>query len=234
MIWVAFTLGLFGSLHCIGMCGPLAWTVAGHNRGHWFNGLFQSLQYNGGRVLTYAIMGALLGLVGEVVMFSDLQKVLSILAGSFLIILFIFSLDIEKILLKSRLYNKWFSGISSILSSLLQKGAVKYPFLLGMVNGVLPCGLVYLALTGSLVSGGISEASFFMTAFGLGTFPVMVGIMILGQQSSTIRTIKKYLPRIFQAAQLALGVFLIYRGIMVDLPEELNFWVAVKNPVMCH
>ena len=73
-----------------------------------------------------------------------------------------------------------------------------------------------------------------MIFFGLGTFPAMVGIMILGSKTNSVFIIKKYIPRIFQFTQLALGLYLMYRGMVVDIPEELNFWTAVKNPVLCH
>ena len=234
MIWLAFSMGLFGSLHCVGMCGPIAWTVSSIGNGQLKNGIFQAIQYNTGRVVTYAMLGLLLGMIGELIVLTDFQKIFSIIAGGFLVVLFLLSLDIERLLNRSHWYRMAYSNVSNMLSSLLSKGAVKYPFLLGVVNGLLPCGLVYLALTGSVVSGGSIEGASFMLLFGLGTFPAMIGIMIIGQKSSRTEVIRKYLPRVFQVTQLALGIFLIYRGIAINVPAELDFWTAVQNPVMCH
>ena len=234
MIWLAFSMGLFGSLHCVGMCGPIAWSVSSMGNGQMKSGIFQAIQYNTGRVVTYAMLGLLLGMIGELIILTDFQKVFSIIAGGFLVVLFLLSLDIERLLNRSHWYRLAYSNVSNMLSSLLSKGAVKYPFLLGVVNGLLPCGLVYLALTGSVVSGGSIEGTSFMLLFGLGTFPAMIGIMIIGRKSSRTEVIRKYLPRVFQVTQLALGIFLIYRGIVINVPAELDFWTAVQHPVMCH
>ena len=234
MIWMAFTLGFLGSLHCVGMCGPLALLAAGDEKNHLYGSFMRALQYNVGRVLTYAFLGLGVGLIGELILLSDFQKTLSLLAGFFLLALFFFSLDLEKLLFKSEVYRAGYQKVSSYLSSHFKRGVSKFPFFVGMINGLLPCGLVYLALTGAMVAGGVEDGALFMIFFGLGTFPAMAGIMIIGSKTNSVFFIKKYIPRIFQFTQLALGLYLMYRGMVVDIPEELNFWTAVKNPVLCH
>ncbi|MEE9371738.1 MAG: sulfite exporter TauE/SafE family protein [Saprospiraceae bacterium] len=232
---MAFTLGFFGSIHCIGMCGPLAMGVSRNGGRSFRKSLFYALVYNLGRISTYALLGALFGLIGEAVFVSGFQKTLSILAGILLITLFLSSMDLEKLLFKSSIYKRIFTSISNFISWAFKNGAQRYPFFVGMLNGVLPCGLVYLALAGSLTAGNVILGSVFMSFFGLGTFPAMIGVIVLGFKLDTMaKTKKALLNKAFPILHLGLGIFLIYRGILVDIPSQLDFWVAIKDPVMCH
>ena len=106
------------------------------------------------------------------------------------------------------------------------------PFILGMVNGLLPCGLVYLALAGALTTGNIYSGGLFMFFFGLGTIPMLFGLVLGNQMISGSK--RKTLTKVIPYVSLAFGVFLCYRGIVVDMPMELDFFEAMKNPVMCH
>ena len=235
MIWVAISLGFFGSLHCLGMCGPLALGVSQFSKQSWWSSLFFGLQYNFGRVVTYMCLGAIFGLIGEVVFISGVQKAVSIISGSLLILLFLFSLDIEKLLSKSKWYQSSLAKLASFIQSSFINGAKKYPFLVGNLNGLLPCGLVYLALAGSLVSGDIAAGAAFMFAFGLGTFPAMLSIMLMNKSVQRHSIIKRLVTkRILPALHLLIGLFLIYRGFVVDVPMQLDFWNALNHPVMCH
>lgn len=235
MIWIGLTLGFVGSLHCLGMCGPLALGMSRFGGNTWWSSGLFALQYNFGRIVSYAVLGAFVGLIGEAILMSGIQKSFSIVAGILLIIMFLMSFDLEKLLFKSTNYKKIYQKVSNRISQALQKGARSHPVFVGMLNGLLPCGLVYLALAGSLASGGVLLSIAFMTAFGAGTLPAMIGVMIAGQRINQLSSIRSFLFRkAFPVLHLALGVFLIYRGIVVDMPEQLDFWTAIKHPVMCH
>ena len=211
MIWVAFTLGFMGSLHCIGMCGPIAIPLARVSSDNRVSQLIHITKYNSGRVITYSILGLIFGMISELINFSGLQSSLSILGGIFLIGLFAASLDIEKFLFRWPAFKRLFSAIQNQLSKVLTGSASKYPLLIGLVNGILPCGLVYLALAGAVTSGSAVNGMLFMLFFGLGTFPSMVslmlGIKLIDQK------FKSGFNRIFPVLHLLFGILLIIRGL---------------------
>jgi len=211
MIWVAFTLGFLGSLHCIGMCGPIAIPLARMSSDKQIAQLIHSVKYNSGRVITYGTLGLIFGLISEIVDFTGLQGVMSVIGGVFLIGLFLASLDIEKFLFKWPKFKSLFVTIQKFLGKQLSGKAGKHPFTIGLINGILPCGLVYLALAGALTSGSAINGMFFMVFFGLGTFPAMIAIML-----GTKWMDKKFRPgfnRIFPLLHLLFGILLIIRGI---------------------
>ena len=234
MLWVALSLGFLGSMHCLGMCGPLALGVAGYGGVSLKQRLWQSTQYNLGRTFTYAILGAIVGLFGELIVMSQFQQFFSSGTGVLLIALSLMSLDIEKILFKSPSYQKGYQKITKRIHSILKKGALKYPFMIGTINGILPCGLVYLALTGSLVSGAIWSSMLFMTFFGLGTIPALMILMSIGSHRKFPNPFRINFKKVFIVLQFLFGIFLIYRSFAVEVPVELDFWTAIKHDVMCH
>jgi len=229
---MAFTIGFFGSLHCVGMCGPLAIAFCNREVNSKTEQLGVSLSYNLGRTASYMALGLLFGSLGSLFLMADLQKVLSIVLGAVLILSFLFSIDIERQLNAVPLIFRWYKKVSELLQKMMQKSTEYHPFQLGMANGLLPCGLVYLAIAGALASSSILDGVIFMGFFGLGTIPMLFfvtfGINFFPLKLRT--SFRKVLPFV----TLAFGIFLIYRGIVVDLPAELNFWNAVNNPVMCH
>jgi sulfite exporter TauE/SafE len=234
MIWVALTLGFFGSLHCLGMCGPLALGVTRFANVR-SNVLFYAIQYNVGRIFTYAILGAVFGLIGQAILLSGFQKGFSILAGIILVGLFALSLNIEKVLFRIPSYQNVYNRVFKKISETLKNGSGKYPFLIGLLNGILPCGLVYLALAGSLASGNLFVGIAFMIFFGIGTLPAMIGVMWMGGGNKFRILTKGFVfNKVFPILHLAFGIYLIYRGVVIDMPEQLDFWTAINHPVMCH
>lgn len=232
MWYVAFTLGLFGSLHCVGMCGPLAIAFCGSGDADRYQVLKSSLGYNAGRTVTYTLLGMLFGLLGSFLFLADLQKLLSILLGLVLIVSFLFSVDLEKYISSTGMMRRYYRKVTKGISKILQQSSQYPPFILGMANGLLPCGLVYLALAGALATGGVLSGMGFMTLFGLGTVPMLLALTTgTSLVSPTLRfQFRKVLPYV----TLCFGLFLVYRGVMVDMPTELNFWEALRNPIMCH
>ncbi|MBT8234445.1 MAG: sulfite exporter TauE/SafE family protein [Saprospiraceae bacterium] len=232
MYFVAFSLGLLGSLHCIGMCGPLAILFCNKPKATKPQKFFNALNYNVGRTITYTFLGILFASIGSMLVVVDLQKYLSVLIGFILILSFYFTLNLESKARRFKIINNAVNAISNKIYGLVTKAQGKPTLLLGMINGLLPCGLIYLAIAGALSAKTIIEGGLFMTFFGIGTIPALF-FLVIGSQTFG-QKLRPLFKKVYPLANLFLGVFLIYRGIVVNLPETLNFWEAIKNPIMCH
>lgn len=211
LIWTAFVLGLVGSLHCAGMCGPLALAlpVVGTTR---LSFTTSRLLYNAGRILTYCIVGALFGVLGRSLSLAGLQRWVSLGAGVVILI---------GLVLSTRAAAKlpaWqtVAWLKRAFGSLLRRRTFASLFLLGAINGLLPCGLVYVAAAGATATGGIASAVAYMFAFGLGTLPVMLGLGLAGKrlQFSLRFRVQKLIP--VSVAMLAL--LLVMRGMSLGIP----------------
>ena len=168
--WAAFTIGLFGSLHCIGMCGPIAAALPypSQRKTHLVGSV---LLYNSGRVLTYGLLGILFGILGASFSLAGFQQFISLFLGIIFLMAGLFSFNLESTLLKWKWTNRIFFFVKSRLSIFLQKKSLQSLFFIGLMNGLLPCGLVYIALAGAISSGTIGGGFIWMVAFGNWLFP---------------------------------------------------------------
>lgn len=231
MYWIAFTLGLLGSLHCIGMCGPLA--IAGlSNINKSAAKLRQTLLYNFGRTTSYMAIGLVFGLLGNSIAFAGFQRVLSVSLGVVLVFLFLFSISPERMTDSIPLLRNWYRFIVNKISTLLRQKDGVNGFAFGVANGLLPCGLVYLAIAGALSLGNITESLVFMLLFGVGTFPAMILVIFMTDVISVKN--RKIISNMYPAISLMLGIYLIYRGFVTNLPLEIHFLESLKDPIMCH
>jgi sulfite exporter TauE/SafE len=178
MIWTAFIIGLVGSLHCVGMCGPiaLALPVSFSTR---FSLALSRLLYNLGRVVTYSLLGALFGLLGKGFVLAGLQQVLSIALGAMLLFMVFTSFNSESKLLSFGPLNKLAGHVKIALGKLLGTSTQSSLFTLGLLNGLLPCGFVYLGIFGALNTGGVLSGMLYMALFGLGTLPLMFAVSLM-------------------------------------------------------
>jgi hypothetical protein len=169
MFYTAIIMGLAGSLHCAGMCSPLAVAVTSKKPF-----LLSGIIYNSGRILIYALLGALAATFGSALHLAPYQQTISIVLGiAFLLIgLGLFTTQIPYL---GTLVVKFTSQLKKLFGKVLQRKSSLTTFSLGMINGLLPCGLTYLALSACLILPSASEGFLFMLCFGLGTWPVMVG-----------------------------------------------------------
>lgn len=169
----ALTLGFAGSLHCIGMCGPLVMIVHGVNSNTGFKWWLQQTIYHSGRLLVYSGFGAIAGIVGKSAIAMGWQQGLAVFSGIMLLIMLLVPLlPIHKIKIGQQLYTK----ISQYFGKFLkEKTPVKY-FALGIINGFLPCGLVYAAMAASVAGGSIAMSMLFMILFGISTSPALFAI----------------------------------------------------------
>lgn len=232
MFWTAFTIGLFGSLHCVGMCGPIALALP-HTEGHsrWI-GAWRVLLYNLGRTATYVVLGLLVGMVGQGIALSGLQKWLSLAMGILLLVIALFSLPVESRLLRMPLLNRWYLLIKSGLARSLRSRSESAFFRIGLLNGFLPCGLVYLAIVGAVTYGSTLGGMQYMLFFGLGTIPLMLLTALAGQVIG-LRT-RRRLQMLQPVLLVALAVLLIWRGLQFSLPPDFSFWQALQAPPLCH
>lgn len=207
-----FSIGLLGSLHCVGMCGPIALSLPVHNTSS-FSKYLNIIIYNFGRAIAYSLMGLVMGLLGSSFHFFGYQQLLSIVAG---VLILIFAL---LYFFKPSAIN--FSiGNSTIVRKLSQEmkkeKSFKTFFTIGFLNGFLPCGLVYMALITAFATGTVFKGSMFMFFFGLGTIPMMAGVMIAGKwiSQSTKDVFKKIVPIWI----VVMGVILVLRGMNLGIP----------------
>ena len=214
LIFAALGLGFASGFHCLGMCGPIALSL-GLSKKQQVNFHLQNLTYQLGRILTYSFLGAIVGIVGEGFQLAGFQKYISILAGILLITMALFSFGgdftskipaISNALLKVKIN----------LGKLLRKTDYSSRFLTGVLNGFLPCGMVYMALTASLAAGGIWQSSTFMVFFGLGTFPFMFAAVLFGNILNA--TVRNKILKIVPVFMLILGALFILRGMELGIP----------------
>lgn len=229
IFWTALSLGFLGSLHCLGMCTPLMLAVPMSTTQRW-SMLWEALQYNLGRVLTYSLLGLIFGLLGKGLFVASLQQEFSIFLGIVLLLIVFFKINIEYHLLRISIFERYSNFIKKQLNHLIRHS--KGHFLLGAMNGFLPCGLVYLALAGAMTTNYALHGAIFMALFGLGTIPLMLSAFFIGRKLQM--RFRTALSKFSNLAILALAIFMIYRGLVVEIPTKLNFWEALNNPVMCH
>lgn len=214
LILAAFTIGLLGSFHCVGMCGPLALSLP-LNGNSFFSKFSGSLLYNSGRIITYSLFGLLFGIIGKSVALFGFQQWLSIILGV-LIIFFIILPKRAASFSNNKFVLDYFGSIRSSLGRLFSQKNYSSLFFIGLLNGLLPCGLVYMAAAGAIATGDIINSILFMAFFGLGTLPMMWGIAFFGNYVSVSlrRTIRKAYPYMM----MLMACLLILRGMGLGIP----------------
>ncbi len=227
----AFTVGLFGSLHCVGMCGPIALAIP--LQGLPRNTLFRkTLGYHLGRSLTYASLGLLIGLGGEAIRFAGMQRWFAFLTGVTLILIALLSLPIENKLNNTFIIRRLVSKVRSLLNKVLSNASEINTFRLGMLNGLLPCGLVYLALVGAMSLGTLWQSVLYMFLFGLGTAPLLIFATMGGGIAGA--SIRNKFRRAYPYLLILLAILFISRALNFDVPPEMNFFNAMNQMPMCH
>jgi sulfite exporter TauE/SafE len=171
-ILAPFLIGLAGSLHCIGMCSPLAMAVSNTRR----NSIFRNLQYNLGRILTYGMLGSIVSFAGGGLQFAGYQSWVSIAAGIALLAIGITNMRVNSPAFLQRHALKFSNALKVQFRMLLSKRNAFATVILGMINGLLPCGMTLVALGYCVTLTGPWQGFSAMLLFGLGTLPAMVGV----------------------------------------------------------
>lgn len=207
-------LGLAGSLHCVGMCGPLLLAFPVDASGRWPI-LGRMLTYHAGRILTYAALGLLFGLLGQGVALAGFQQGLSVAAGIFMLTMAFAAWRAERLVKALPGFGAFTRWVQGLMGKLLRQHPGGATFSVGLLNGLLPCGMVYAALAGAISTTGGTEGSVFMALFGLGTLPLLLAVSVFGRALSlgARQKIRFVQPVLLTVA----GLLLLHRGLQLDL-----------------
>ena len=210
----AFLMGLLGSFHCIGMCGPLALSLPLNNNSAWakFSG---SMMYNSGRIVTYSVFGLIFGIIGKSIALIGFQQILSIILGVFIIVFVILPKKITSFKQNNFVLN-YFQILRTSLGKLFLKKNYSSLFSIGLLNGLLPCGLVYMAAAGAVATGDIINSIAFMAFFGLGTLPMMWSIAFFGNYVSI--GLRQKIRKAYPYMLTLMACLLILRGMGLGIP----------------
>ena len=233
MLVSAFILGLLGSFHCVGMCGPIAFMLP-VDRSNTVKKITQISIYHFGRLLAYSIIGLVFGLIGKSLYIFGFQQQLSIIIGVLMILV---------VLIPQQTFNKYnfskpiyrlISKVKSALGSAMKKKTMDTFLTIGFLNGFLPCGLVYMALFAAIAGGNALNGILYMAVFGLGTIPLMTTTIYFSQflKGKARQRIQKAIP----VFVILIGALFILRGLGLGIPylSPAPVYELVSNGVDCH
>ncbi|MBN2172927.1 MAG: sulfite exporter TauE/SafE family protein [Bacteroidales bacterium] len=232
----AFTIGLVGSLHCLGMCGPIAVALPLSKRS-WSMKVAGGLLYNIGRIITYGIMGGLFGLLGRGIQLAGLQQWASIGLGIIMIVSVLFPVVFREKIRIGQLFSGYASRLIGRFRKLFTQHSLQSLLVIGLLNGLLPCGLVYMALAGAINTNDVLFGIVFMIVFGIGTTPALLLLSMAGNvvSSGLRRKVSKVVPVFI----VILGIIFILRGMSLGIPyispkaEKLELKQEMKTDDGC-
>jgi uncharacterized protein len=228
-VWAPLMLGFAGSLHCVGMCGPLilALPLAATAR---IQVLRQMMVYHVGRITTYMALGVVFGILGKGMVIAGFQQVISIAAGILMISMAFVTWRFERLLLALPGFGVFTKKVQKSIGERMRANPGRATFSMGLLHGLLPCGMVYAALAGAISSGGTVDGAVFMAIFGMATLPLLLSVSVLGRSFSVaVRTNIKFAQPILLTIA---GLLLLQRGLHLDL--SLFESAVPKAGVECH
>ena len=233
MLFSAFILGLLGSFHCVGMCGPIAFMLP-VDRSNSVKKVSQIAIYHFGRLLAYSIIGLVFGLIGKSLYLFGFQQQLSIIIGILMILV---------VVIPQKTFNKYnfskpiyrlISKVKAALGSALKKKTMDTFLTIGFLNGFLPCGLVYMALFAAIAGGSAVNGALYMAVFGLGTIPLMTTAIYFSHflKGTARQRIQKAIP----VFVVIIGALFILRGLGLGIPylSPAPVYDFVTNGIDCH
>lgn len=233
MILSAIILGLMGSMHCVGMCGPIAFMLP-VDQSNNYKKFGQIFIYHFGRLMAYGLIGLVFGFLGKGLSIFGAQQKLSIAVGVLMILV---------VLIPYKTFNKYnfskpiykvISKVKNQLGKELKKKSSDTFLTIGFLNGFLPCGLVYMALFGAIAMGNALQGSLYMMLFGLGTVPLMtIAIYFSGLLKGGIRQkVQKAIP----VFVVVIGLLFILRGLGLGIPYVSPAPVTqlASSAIECH
>ncbi|KEO75263.1 sulfite exporter TauE/SafE family protein [Anditalea andensis] len=230
-LWTAFTLGFVGSFHCIGMCGPIALALPVKSKSSWVF-VANRLTYNFGRITTYSIIGLLFGLLGLGFALSGIQKAVSLGLGILVILAVFLSPAISRWINPAGKVSHGVNWVKQKMHLQFRTHGYLSMYTIGLLNGLLPCGLVYLAAAAAVLNNTPWEGAIYMAAFGAGTLPAMLFIIFAGNMISMNfrNAIRKAMP----VVSVMMGLLLIIRGLELGIPYMSPVLAFVeKGMTMC-
>lgn len=224
---LVFITGVLTSFHCIGMCGGLVVTYATNHKSESNNkrkNLIPHLEYNAAKLVSYTIMGALVGLIGSFFNFTGaLRGFMAIFAGGFMIVMGLNMLNIFP----------WLRRFTIRTPNVLGKveGRRKGPLFLGLLTGLMPCGPLQAMLLFAAGTGSVLQGSLTMLAFGLGTVPMMLGFGSITSLISHKAT--KSILKFSAIVVLSLGIIMFNRGLVLSgSPASLETLNPFSSSIM--
>lgn len=211
----ALTIGLVGSLHCLGMCGPIAIGIP-LDRDNWWMKFAGGLLYNWGRIITYGILGAVFGLLGRGIQLAGLQQWASILLGIIMVLSVLFPMVFREKIKLDKLFSGYAGRLIGSFGKLFMKSSMKNLFFIGLLNGLLPCGLVYMAIAGAINTNDVLMGVAFMVVFGIGTTPALLLLSLAGNVVTS--GFRKKVKHVIPVFIVILGILFILRGMSLGIP----------------
>ncbi|WP_396185239.1 sulfite exporter TauE/SafE family protein [Flavobacterium sp.] len=233
MLYTAFLFGLISSFHCIGMCGPIALMLP-VDRTNQTKKVVQIITYHLGRLSAYAVIGLVFGLLGKGLFLAGIQQKLSIFIGVLMIVVILIP---ERVVARYNFSKPVFIFISKIKTSLgkqFKDKSYKSLFTIGLLNGFLPCGMVYVALFGAIAMQSESFGVLYMILFGLGTVPMMSSVVYLN--SFLTIPIRNKIQKVIPFVAIIIGILFIFRGLGLGIPyiSPSDMSLFVQETPNCH
>lgn len=223
----AILLGFAGSIHCVGMCSPLAMAVTSMRT----DALRNRVIYNGGRILVYAIAGALVASVGMVVPFGKYQNFISVVAGLSLLVTGFTGVKNIRVPGMTWIVLQTTSFLKHIFAGSMKQKSNLSIFIMGAINGMLPCGLTFIALTACLALRGPVDGFTFMLLFGAGTLPVMLGFTSF--LPLLARKLNLSLSKLTTSMLILSGIVLIARVFIMHSPHTTSTDSGLVELMLC-
>lgn len=234
-VWTGFAVGLLGSLHCVGMCGPIALALPVFSETQ-FKILMGRILYNLGRVVTYTVMGALFGLLGSRLVLFGLQQNLSIVLGAGILLYVLIPRKIKTRVSEFGFYKTIVAFLKTNFSQLISERSNSSLFTIGLLNGLLPCGFVYVGIAGAISTGEWLNGAAYMALFGLGTFPIMFATAVLGKVINF--NLRRRINKLTPVLSVVLALLFILRGLNLGIPYFSPKFVPktaqTSTPSNCH
>lgn len=229
-LWTALSIGLLGSLHCVGMCGPIALALP-LNRSNAFTVFAGSMTYQLGRLSTYVLLGVIFGTLGRGISLAGFQQGLSISVGVIMIVSVLWPIFKLKPLKVSG-YDFWLGQLKGRIGKQFGRTSNQSLFIIGLLNGLLPCGLVYMGIAGASAMASPAMGGLFMLFFGLGTLPLLLAVSVYGGQlqKKVIHPFRKYIPVLV----LLIGSLFILRGMNLGIPYVSPILNAQTPIIKCY
>ena len=233
MLYSAFIFGLISSFHCVGMCGPIAMMLP-VDRNNEAKKVTQIITYHIGKLTAYGILGLIFGILGRSFYLAGMQQQLSIIVGVLMIVV---ALVPEKIFAKYNFSKPVYKIISKVKSSLGQQfknKSYKSLFTIGLLNGFLPCGMVYVAIFGAIAMQSVSLGVLYMLLFRIGTIPMLTAVIYISNVLSF--SFRGTLQKIIPVVAVVIGMLFIIRGLGLDIPylSPSNMSLFVQSEANCH
>ncbi|MBK8552054.1 MAG: sulfite exporter TauE/SafE family protein [Ignavibacteria bacterium] len=234
-LFSGFVIGLLGSFHCSVMCGPIALSVP-QNNNTGLSFISGRLVYNSGRIVSYSILGLIFGFFGDRLNIFGLQQSLTITIGVLILVSVILSKRRKKLLMNNNFISRIYIYYKIFFSKLFRIRNGSSFLMFGIMNGLLPCGFVYIALSGAMVSADVISGSVYMMLFGLGTVPMMLSVSVFGSRVSV--NARSRINKLIPVLTVILGLLFILRGLNLGIPyispADMNTNKAVRQELICN